>query len=281
MRRQRWYSRPRLTALRTGAETTPVGTRGRRQLRARHRPAEHQGRLPGRLHERHRTWYNNRPEGRTGSTTASPTSSPVSRIHLAVGQQCLGRVACDLRAGSGSTSGKLTLQGALRFDHSSSWYPQTTEGPTPIPPAGRRDSRNSRCSGYKDITPRTGSCVRHVRKRPDGGQVQRRKYLEGMGLSNNWANANPTLRMPQTTTVFALLASPVRGRTRTATSRPTATLTTPTRRTCEAAAATCVAWSPTWRSARRPIPTTSRSGALDGLGRARIHSTTATSVQQR
>jgi hypothetical protein len=100
------------------------------------------------------------------------------------------------------TSGRLTLQGALRFDHSSSWYPQQTEGPTRFLPQAVVIPETPGVSGYKDITPRMGLAYDMFGNGRTAIKVNIGKYLEGMGLSNNWANANPTLRMPQTTSVF-------------------------------------------------------------------------------
>jgi hypothetical protein len=100
------------------------------------------------------------------------------------------------------TAGRLTLQGALRFDHSSSWYPQQTEGPTRFLPQAVVIPETPGVTGYKDITPRGGVAYDMFGNGRTAVKFNIGKYLEGMGLSNNWANANPTLRMPQTATVF-------------------------------------------------------------------------------
>ena len=97
---------------------------------------------------------------------------------------------------------RLTLQGALRFDRASSWFPTQTEGPsrflsTPIvfPETRGVDS-------YKDLTPRFGAAYDvggngHTAIRASVG-----RYLEGVGVTGVYANTNPTLRMPQTTSIF-------------------------------------------------------------------------------
>ena len=54
---------------------------------------------------------------------------------------------------------------------------------------------------YKDITPRMGVAYDVFGNGKTAVKANLGKYLEGMGISNNWANANPTLRMPQTTAV--------------------------------------------------------------------------------
>ena len=49
------------------------------------------------------------------------------------------------------------------------------------------------------------------------------KYLEGAGVTGNYANTNPTLRMPQTTSVFGTGGRDARvDRRQSATSCPTA-----------------------------------------------------------
>ena len=100
------------------------------------------------------------------------------------------------------TAGRLTLQGALRFDHSSSWYPEQTEGPTRFLPTALVIPETPGVSGYKDITPRVGVAYDVFGNGKTAVKFNAGKYLEGMGISNNWANANPTLRLPQTTSVF-------------------------------------------------------------------------------
>ena len=94
------------------------------------------------------------------------------------------------------TAGRLTLQGALRFDHSSSWYPQQTEGPTRFLPQALVFPETPGVTGYKDITPRMGLAYDLFGNGRTAVKFNIGKYLEGMGLSNNWANANPTLRVP-------------------------------------------------------------------------------------
>ena len=55
------------------------------------------------------------------------------------------------------TRGRLTVQGALRYDHAWSYYPAAADRPDPIP-AGRRSSSRRRKGviGYHDIDPRFG-----------------------------------------------------------------------------------------------------------------------------
>jgi Carboxypeptidase regulatory-like domain len=100
------------------------------------------------------------------------------------------------------TAGRMTLQGALRFDHTSSWYPEQVEGPSKFLPQAVVIPETKGVTGYKDITPRVGVAYDLFGNGRTAVKANLGKYLEGMGLSNNWANANPTLRMPQTTGPF-------------------------------------------------------------------------------
>src|SRR6267142_1782840 len=101
------------------------------------------------------------------------------------------------------TSGRVTLQGALRFDHSASWYPQQTEGPSTFLPTALVIPETPGVDAYKDITPRMGLAYDVFGNGRTAFKFNAGKYLEGMGISNNWANANPTLRMPCTVGPFA------------------------------------------------------------------------------
>ncbi len=94
------------------------------------------------------------------------------------------------------TAGRMTLQGALRFDHSSSWYPEQVEGPSRFLPQAVVFPESKGVTGYKDITPRMGVAYDMFGNGRTAVKFNLGKYLEGMGLSNNWANANPTNRVP-------------------------------------------------------------------------------------
>jgi hypothetical protein len=100
------------------------------------------------------------------------------------------------------TRGRLTLQGALRFDRARSWFPAQQEGPSRFLPAPIMIPETRGIDSYKDITPRIGVSYdlsgtgKTVLKTSIG------RYLEGAGVSGNYANSNPSLRMPQTTSIF-------------------------------------------------------------------------------
>ena len=94
------------------------------------------------------------------------------------------------------TAGRVTLQGALRFDHSSQLVPRTDGRAISIPSPIHRDSRNERREWYKDITPRMGVAYDLFGNGRTAVKANLGKYLEGQGNSNNWANANPTTAIP-------------------------------------------------------------------------------------
>ena len=100
------------------------------------------------------------------------------------------------------TLGRVTLQGAVRFDRAWSWFPAQQEGPSRFLPTPIIVPETRGIDSYKDITPRLavaydlGGMGRTAIKMSIG------KYLEGAGVSGIYANTNPTLRMPQTTMAF-------------------------------------------------------------------------------
>jgi hypothetical protein len=100
------------------------------------------------------------------------------------------------------TRGRVTLQGALRFDRSSSWFPEQKEGPSRFLPTGITIPAADGVNAYKDFTPRIGASWDVFGNGKTAVKANLGKYLEGVGVQLNYANSNPTLRMPQTTGPF-------------------------------------------------------------------------------
>ena len=100
------------------------------------------------------------------------------------------------------TRGRVTLQGALRFDRSTSWFPQQQEGPSRFLPTPIIFPETDGVNAYKDFTPRFGASWDVFGNGKTAVKANLGKYLEGVGVQLNYANANPSLRMPQTTSVF-------------------------------------------------------------------------------
>ena len=100
------------------------------------------------------------------------------------------------------THDRVTLQGALRFDRASSWFPEQQEGPSRFLPTPILIPATRGVDSYKDITPRMGAAVDLFGDGRTALKINFGKYLEGVGILGNYANTNPSLRLPQTTMVF-------------------------------------------------------------------------------
>lgn len=100
------------------------------------------------------------------------------------------------------TRRRLTLQGAVRFDRARSWFPEQREGPSRFLPTPIVIPETPGVDSYKDITPRMGLVYDLSGTGSTTLKINVGKYLDGVGITGNYANANPTLRMPQTTPVF-------------------------------------------------------------------------------
>jgi Carboxypeptidase regulatory-like domain len=100
------------------------------------------------------------------------------------------------------TRDRLTLQGAVRFDRARSWFPAQQEGPSRFLPTPIIVPETRGVDSYKDVTLRTGVAYDVFGNGKTAFRMSLGKYLDGAGVSGTYANTNPTLRMPQTTSVF-------------------------------------------------------------------------------
>jgi len=100
------------------------------------------------------------------------------------------------------TTGRLTLHGALRFDRSGSWFPAQQEGPSRFLATAIHIPKTRGVDSYKDLTPRMAATYDVTGHGRTVVRLNVGKYLEGVGVSGTYANTNPTLRLPQTTSVF-------------------------------------------------------------------------------
>jgi hypothetical protein len=98
------------------------------------------------------------------------------------------------------THDRVTLQGALRFDRARSWFPAQQEGPSRFLPTAILIPETRGVDSYKDFTPRLGAAVDLSGNGRTALKINFGKYLEGVGVLGNYANTNPSLRLPQTTT---------------------------------------------------------------------------------
>jgi hypothetical protein len=97
------------------------------------------------------------------------------------------------------TRGRLTLEGAVRFDRATSWFPAQQEGPSRFLPTPIIVPETKGVDSYKDITPRMGAAYDVLGNGRTALKVHLGRYLDGVGTSGLYLNTNPTMRMPQTT----------------------------------------------------------------------------------
>ncbi len=95
------------------------------------------------------------------------------------------------------THARITLQGALRFDRASSYFPPQTIGPSNYLPFSTAFPRTDGISGYKDLTPRAGLAYDVFGAGKTSLKVNIGKYLEPASNGNgNYSISNPISRIP-------------------------------------------------------------------------------------
>jgi hypothetical protein len=98
--------------------------------------------------------------------------------------------------------GRVTVEGTVRFDRAWSWFPAQQQGPSRFLPMPIVIPETRGVDSYKDVTPRMGVAYDLFGAGTTVVKLSVGKYLESAGVHGNYANTNPTLRMPQTTSVF-------------------------------------------------------------------------------
>jgi hypothetical protein len=99
--------------------------------------------------------------------------------------------------------GRLSLEGAVRFDRAWSWFPAQQEGPSRFLPTPIVIPETRGVDSYKDVTARMGVAYDLFGSSTTVLKLSVGNYLESAGVLGNYANTNPTLRMPRTTSVFS------------------------------------------------------------------------------
>jgi hypothetical protein len=102
------------------------------------------------------------------------------------------------------TMGRLTLQGAVRFDVAKSWFPEQNIGPDRFLPVAYSFPETKGVNSYKDITPRFGAAYDVFGNGKTAVKMNLGRYLEGVGVQLTYANSNPTLRIPTNTGPFGV-----------------------------------------------------------------------------
>jgi hypothetical protein len=90
---------------------------------------------------------------------------------------------------------RLTLQGALRYDHPWSWFPAVDQPRGRFFPGVHFDQADG-VTGYNDITPRMGAAYDVLGNGKTALKVNVGKYLQGASVGNLLSGANPSLRIP-------------------------------------------------------------------------------------
>src|SRR6476660_7250845 len=93
------------------------------------------------------------------------------------------------------TLGRLTLQGAVRYDHPWSWFPEVDQPKSRFFPGVHFDKATG-VEGYNDIVPRMGAAYDLFGNGKTALKVNLGKYLQGASVSNLAYGYNPVLRLP-------------------------------------------------------------------------------------
>ena len=98
------------------------------------------------------------------------------------------------------TVGRMTLQGALRYDHAWSWYPEQRVGPVRFLPTPLTFPHTTGAEGYHDLWPRGGVAYDVFGTGKTSVKVNFGRYLEAAQNGGFFTALNPTGRLSTTTT---------------------------------------------------------------------------------
>ncbi|MGH9204617.1 MAG: hypothetical protein ACRD2A_25595, partial [Vicinamibacterales bacterium] len=98
------------------------------------------------------------------------------------------------------TRSRLTLQGALRYDHAWSYFPEAQVGPVRFFPTPVIYPETTGVEGYHDLTPRGGVAIDVFGTGKTSLKVSAGRYLEAAQNGGLFTALNPTGRLSTTTT---------------------------------------------------------------------------------
>jgi hypothetical protein len=98
------------------------------------------------------------------------------------------------------TMGRWTLQGALRFDHAWSWFPEATIGPVRFLPTPTTFPKTKGVDSYKDLSPRGGVAWDVLGTGKTAVKINVGRYLEAAQNSNTYVSNRPTSKLSTSTT---------------------------------------------------------------------------------
>jgi hypothetical protein len=98
------------------------------------------------------------------------------------------------------TLGRATLQGALRYDHAWSYFPEQTVGPVRFFPTATSYPHTKGVEGYHDLWPRAGVAYDLFGNGKTSVKVNFGRYLEAAQNGGLFTALNPTGRLSTTTT---------------------------------------------------------------------------------
>jgi hypothetical protein len=98
------------------------------------------------------------------------------------------------------TRGRFTLQGALRYDHAWSYFPEQTVDPTRFFPTATTYPRTTGVEGYHELWPRGGVAIDVFGTGRTSVKLNFGRYLEAAQNGGTFIALNPTGRLSTTTT---------------------------------------------------------------------------------